>query len=67
MHHRTIANDNRQHKQQPGTFAELHRKRSEFEATNSTLKGPHGLGKLRVRSKPHVAVAVLLRSRALSA
>ena len=42
-------------------FKERHKIRSGIAATNSELKRCHGLGKLRVRRRPRVALAVRLK------
>jgi hypothetical protein len=47
-------------------FKERHKIRSGIEATNSELKRCHGLGKLRVRHKPRVALSVHLKALALN-
>ena len=47
-------------------FKERHKIRSGIEATNSELKRCHGLGKLRVRRRPRVALAVRLKVLALN-
>lgn len=45
-------------------YQERYRWRAGIEATNSELKGPHGLGHLRVRGKPRVFIALCLKSLA---
>lgn len=51
----------RRKEQQTPLFKEQHKIRSGIEATNSELKRSHGLGKLRVRRKPRVGLAVRLK------
>jgi len=63
----TIATEVRQHEQRTRGFKDRYRTRSGVESTNSTLKGRHGLGKLRVRGKPRVDVAALLKTLSLNA
>jgi len=62
----TIATEARQHEQRTTTFKEAYKIRSGVEATNSTLKGRHGLGRPRVRGRPRLEVAVLLKTLALN-
>ena len=47
-------------------FKERYKKRGGVEATNSVLKGPHGLGALRVRGKPRVGLAATMKALALN-
>jgi len=47
-------------------FKDRYRTRSGVESTNRTLKGRHGLGKLRVRGKPRVDVAAFLKTLSLN-
>ncbi|MGC9986839.1 MAG: transposase [Polyangia bacterium] len=47
-------------------FKEQHKIRSGIEATNSELKRCHGFGKLRVRGRPRVTLAVHLKVLALN-
>jgi len=61
-----IATEIRQEEQQGAAFKELYRKRSGVESTNEELKGRHGLGGLRVRCRPRVALAAWLKALALN-
>lgn len=54
----------RRRAQAEGTFQERYRIRAGIEATNSELKRGHGLGKLRVRGRPRVVLAVYLKAAA---
>lgn len=56
----------RRTEQQTPEFKERHKIRSGIEATNSELKRQHGLGNLRVRRRPRVALAVRLKVLALN-
>lgn len=62
----TIATQVRQHEQRTPLFKERYRMRSGIESTNGTLKGRHGLDDLRVRGKPRVTVAAILKTLALN-
>lgn len=62
----TIATEARQYEQRTTAFKDAYKIRSGSEATNSTLKGRHGLGKPRVRGRPRVEVAVLFKTLALN-
>jgi len=62
----TIATQVRQAEQQLSAFKERYRKRSGIESTNQELKGRHGMGDLRVRGKPRVELATVLKSLALN-
>ena len=61
-----VAVARRRVEQQTARFKERHRIRSGIEATNSELKRRHGLGKLRVRRRPRVGLAVRLKALALN-
>jgi hypothetical protein len=61
-----VAVARRRVEQQTPTFKERHKIRSGIEATNSELKRRHGLGKLRVRRRPRVGLAVRLKVLALN-
>lgn len=56
----------RRAEQQTAEFKEQHKIRSGIEATNSEMKGCHGLRKLRVRRRPRVKLAVRLKVMALN-
>ena len=62
----TIATELRQAEQTLPSFKDEYRKRSGIESTNAELKGRHGLGRLRVRGRPRVTLAVILKSLALN-
>jgi hypothetical protein len=61
-----VAVAQRRQEQATPEFKEQHKVRSGIEATNSELKRCHGFGKLRVRSRPRVALAVHLKVIALN-
>ena len=61
-----MATEYRQFEQQTSKFKERYKKRGGGEATNSVLKGPYGLGDLRVRGKPRVGLAATLKALALN-
>ncbi len=61
-----VAVARRRAEQQTPEFKERHKIRSGIEATNSELKRCHGLGKLRVRRRPRVGLAVRLKVLALN-
>ena len=61
-----IATALRRIEQETPEFKELHKTRSGIEATNSEFKRCHGLGKLRVRGRPRVTLAVRLKALALN-
>ena len=56
-----VAVARRRLEQETSAFKERHKIRSGIEATNSELKGCHGLGELPVRGKPRVALSVRLK------
>jgi len=62
----TLATECRQFEQQTSSFKERYKKRGGVEATNSVLKGPHGLANLRVRGKPRVGLAATMKALALN-
>ena len=62
----TIATEVRQAEQRSTSFKDQYRMRSGIESTNRELKSRHGLGDLRVRGKPRVCLAVVLKSLALN-
>ena len=62
----TIATEVRQAEQRSTSFKDQYRMRSGIESTNRELKSRHGLGDLRVRGKPRVSLAVVLKSLALN-
>jgi len=62
----TIATEVRQAEQQSSSFKDGYKIRSGIESTNQELKGRHGLDDLRVRGKPRVALASLLKSLAVN-
>ena len=61
-----VAVARRRLEQETEQFKERHKIRSGIEATNSELKRCHGLGKLRVRRRPRVGLAVRLKVLALN-
>lgn len=61
-----VAVARRRVEQQTPEFKTRHKIRSGIEATNSELKRRHGLGKLRVRRRPRVGLAVRLKALALN-
>jgi len=61
-----VAVAKRRVEQETPEFKERHKIRSGIEATNSELKRCHGLGKLRVRRRPRVALSVRLKVLALN-
>ncbi len=61
-----IATEVRQAEQRSSSFKDKYRIRSGVESTNQELKGRHGLGDLRIRGKPRVELANLLKSLALN-
>lgn len=52
--------------QETAAFKEAHKLRSGIEATNSELKRRHGFGRLRVRRRPRVTLAVCFKALALN-
>lgn len=62
----TTATENRQYEQQTPAFKDRYKKRSGIESTNRELKGRHGAGDLRVRGRPRVELAILLKSLAVN-
>jgi hypothetical protein len=62
----SIATELRQMEQQQAPFKERYRIRSGIESTNRELKHAHGLGRLRIRGKEQVRLAVLLKALALN-
>jgi hypothetical protein len=62
----TAATETRQREQKESTFKELYQKRSGVESTMEELKGRHGARDLRVRRRPRVALAVLLKGMAIN-
>lgn len=62
----TIATEVRQAEQQRAAFKDRYRIRSGVESTNEELKGRHGMNDLRVRGRPRVELAVVLKSLALN-
>jgi hypothetical protein len=61
-----VAVAQRRAEQETAAFKERHKIRSGIEATNSELKRCHGLGKLRVRRRGRVRLAVRLKVLALN-
>jgi hypothetical protein len=61
-----VAVARRRVEQETPEFKERYKIRSGIEATNSELKRSHRLGKLRVRRRPRVALAVRLKVLALN-
>jgi hypothetical protein len=61
-----VAVAQRRQEQATPDFKEQHKIRSGIEATNSELKRCHGFGKLRVRGRPRVTLAVRLKVLALN-
>jgi hypothetical protein len=61
-----IAVAQRRQEQKTAGFKERHKIRSGIEATNSELKRRHGLGKLRVRGRARVNLAVRMKALALN-
>ena len=61
-----VAVARRRVEQETPEFKEAHKIRSGIEATNSELKRCHGLGKLAVRRRPRVNLAVRLKVLALN-
>ena len=61
-----IATELRQVEQQQAPFRERYCIRSGIESTNNEAKNYHGLGDLRVRGKPQVTLAALLKALALN-
>ena len=61
-----VAVAQRRAEQETEEFKERHKIRSGIEATNSELKRCHGLGKLRVRRRQRVGLAVHLKVLALN-
>jgi len=61
-----VAVARRRSEQETPEFKERHKIRSGIEATNSELKRRHGFGKLRVRRKPRVALAVRMKALAVN-
>jgi hypothetical protein len=62
----SVAVARRRVEQETPAFKEQHKIRSGIEATNSELKRRHGLGKLRVRRRVRVELAVRLKVLALN-
>lgn len=62
----SVAIAQRRAEQQTPDFKERYKIRSGIEATNSELKRCHGLGKLRVRHRPRVALSTRLKALALN-
>ena len=56
--------ERRRREEASGAFAKRYAIRAGVEATNSELKRKHGLGKLRVRGRPRVGLAVYLKALA---
>ena len=54
----------RQREQATSEFKEAYKIRSGIEATNSELKRRHGMGRLRIRGRPQVKLAVYLKASA---
>src|SRR6266581_5695833 len=61
-----VAVARRRVEQETPEFKEAHKIRSGIEATNSELKRCHGLGKLAVRRRPRVNLAVRFKALALN-
>lgn len=61
-----IATELRQVEQQQAPFKERYKIRSGIESTNNELKNTHGLGDLRVRGEPQVALAARLKALSLN-
>jgi hypothetical protein len=61
-----IATELRQVEQQQAPFKERYKIRSGIESTNNELKNTHGLGDLRVRGGPEVALAAMLKAMSLN-
>jgi hypothetical protein len=61
-----VAVARRRVEQQTTRFKDRHKIRSGIEATNSELKRRHGLGKLRVRCRRRVGLAVRLKALAVN-
>jgi IS5 family transposase len=61
-----IATELRQVEQRQAPFKERYKIRSGIESTNNELKHTHGLGDLRVRGEPQVALAATLKALALN-
>ena len=61
-----VAVARRRVEQQTSEFKTRHKIRSGIEATNSELKRRHGLGKLSVRRRPRVGLAVRLKALAVN-
>lgn len=61
-----VAVARRRVQQQTSEFKTRHKIRSGIEATNSEMKRRHGLGKLRVRRRPRVGLAVRLKALAVN-
>jgi hypothetical protein len=61
-----VAVAKRRVEQETPEFKERHKIRSGIEATNSEIKRCHGLGKLRVRRRPRVALSARLKALALN-
>ena len=59
---KTLRLEARRRAQQTSAFKERYRKRSGIEGTNSALKRARGFGKLRVRGRPAVAMAIYLKA-----
>ena len=62
----TAATESRQYEQRTSAFKERYKKRSGIESTNREVKGRHGAGDLRVRGRPRVDLAMLLKSLAVN-
>lgn len=59
-----VATARRQREQTTNAFKEAYKKRSGIEATNSELKRRHGMGRLRIRGRPAVELAIHLKASA---
>jgi len=59
-----VATAKRQREQTTDAFKKAYKIRSGIEATNSELKRRHGMGRLRIRGRPQVQLAVYLKASA---
>ena len=59
-----VATAMRQREQATAEFKEAYKIRSGIEATNSELKRRHGMGRLRIRGRPPVTIAVYFKASA---
>ena len=59
-----VATAMRQRQQATTEFKEAYKIRSGIEATNSELKRRHGMGRLRIRGRPQVELAIYLKTSA---